>query len=446
MIFTEIHPNRLCLTPRPGPPHKTPAIVRDRTMDQRVAGEAGVKPREPGRAEPAPRADAVGAPHASNVLAHYKSVVDLIERVKPAMPYFALHPKKFEKCVRLFLDGFPGTPMFAVKSNPNPHVLDQIYQAGMRHFDTASLNEIKLVRERYPDAHCHFMAPVRISGAAATAFHDYGVGDFVVDHGDELEKLLRETGGKGIRVFVRIATPLGGAMLELSSKFGTTPEEGAKLLTRTVEAGALPAITFHVGSQCLSPFNYAQAMDMAKRTAALAGVELTALDIGGGFPAAYPSDDVPPHHWYFDTIREALASFPMKKGGDVFCEPGRALSAEGMSLIDKVSLRKGDALYLNDGVYGNMDELTLGWAMEYPRKVYYLDANGKARPRIGEAKPFKIFGPTCDTIDVLPRPMMLPANVAMDDYIVFETCGAYSTAVRTAFNGFWSDDWAIVDD
>ena len=205
-------------------------------------------------------------------------------------------------------------------------------------------------------------------------------------------------------------------------------------------------MTFHVGSQCLSPFNYAQAMDMAKRASALAGVELDALDIGGGFPAAYPSDDVPPHHWYFDTIREALTNFPMKKGGDVFCEPGRALSAEGMSLIDKVSLRKGDALYLNDGVYGNMDELTLGWAMDYPRKVYYLDENGKAHPRIGEVRPFKIFGPTCDTIDVLPRPMMLPANIEMDDYIVFETCGAYSAAVRTAFNGYWADDWAIIDD
>jgi len=104
---------------------------------------------------------------------------------------------------------------------------------------------------------------VRISGAAATAFHEYGITDYVVDHPDELEKLIRETGGKGIRIFVRIATPLGGAMLELSSKFGATPEDAAKLLQRVAESGAAPAMTFHVGSQCLSPFNYAQAMDMA---------------------------------------------------------------------------------------------------------------------------------------------------------------------------------------
>lgn len=398
---------------------------------------------------PAPRGDAVGAvgaPNTSNMLPHFKSAVDLIERVRPTMPYFGLHPKKYEKAAKLFLDGFPGTPMYAVKSNPSVHVLDQLYRAGIRNFDTASLNEIKMVRERYTDAHCHFMAPVRISGAAAVALNDYNVTDFVVDHPDELEKLIRETGAKGVRIFVRIATPLGGAMLELSSKFGATAEEGAKLLQRVAESGATPAMTFHVGSQCLSPFNYAQAMDMAKRTAAMAGVELHALDVGGGFPAAYPSDDVPPHHWYFDTIREALTSFPLAKGSDVFCEPGRALCAEGMTLIDKVSLRKGDALYLNDGAYGNMDELTLGWAMDYPRKVYYLDENGKAKPRIGEVKAFKIFGPTCDTLDVMPRPMMLPANIQMDDYIVFETCGAYSTAVRTNFNGFWSDDWAVLDD
>jgi ornithine decarboxylase len=325
-------------------------------------------------------------------------------------------------------------------------VLDQIYGAGIRHFDTASLAEIKLIRGRYPDSHCHFMAPVRLPGHAAAAWRDFGIRDFVVDSDQELDKLLSETdGGKDLRIFVRIATPLGGAILELSSKFGTKPEIGAKLLRRVADAGAMPAITFHVGSQCLSPFTYAQAIEMSRRAAIAANVKIAALDVGGGFPNTYPGNDVPPHHWYFDTIRESLSTFPLEPDGELLCEPGRALCAEGCTLINRVILNKGDALFVNDGKYGNMDELCQpGWTAEYVRKVYRLDGSGRAYEVTGAPKQFRIYGPTCDTVDVLPHPMSLPEDIALGDYIVFENAGAYTAACRTQFNGLYADDWAIV--
>jgi len=383
----------------------------------------------------------------SDTLPRFSSVVALIEQVRPVLPFYALHPAKFRMAAKRFLDEFPGTPMYAVKANPALPVLDQIYAAGIRHFDTASIAEIELIRGRYPDSVCHFMAPVRLPGAAAKAWRDYGIRDFVVDSHQELDKLFSETeGGKDLRIFVRIATPLGGAILELSSKFGTRPENGAKLLRRVAEAGATPALTFHVGSQCLSPFTYAQAVEMARRAAVAADVEIAALDVGGGFPNAYPGNDVPPHHWYFDTIRESLSAFPMKEGGELLCEPGRALCAEGCTLINRVILNKGDALFVNDGKYGNMDELCQpGWTAEYVRKVYWLDENGRARERTGAPKQFRIYGPTCDTVDVLPHPMSLPNDIAFNDFIVFENAGAYTAACRTQFNGLFADDWAIVE-
>jgi ornithine decarboxylase len=389
-----------------------------------------------------------GVPVSTHNFPHYPNIPALIEAVRPTMPHYALHPARFRTAAKRFLDSFPGTTMYAVKANPVTQVVDQIYESGIRHFDTASLAEIELIRGRYADARCHFMAPVRIPGAAGAALRDHGVTDFVVDCDPELDKLLGETnGGKGLRIFVRIATPLGGAMLELSSKFGTSPEHGARLLKRVAAAGATPALTFHVGSQCLSPFSYAQAVELARRAAVLSGVHIAALDIGGGFPAAYPGNDVPPYHWYFDTIREALSTFPLEEGTELLCEPGRALCAEGISLVCRVILRKGDQLFLNDGIYGNMDELALsGWTAEYPRIIYGLGPDGKAHERIGEATPFRIFGPTCDTIDVLSRPMMLPHTIQQDDYIVFHTMGAYSVALRTGFNGFYPDDWAVIDE
>ena len=375
-------------------------------------------------------------------LPRFASVEQIIEKLKPVDPIYVIYPEKFQIAARRFLDAFPGDTLYAVKANPAPHVLDQVWAAGIRHFDTASLAEIELVRARFPEAHCHFMAPVRAPGSAKAAIDKYGVTDFVVDCDFELEKLLSEAADpKKLRVFVRIATPLGGAVLELSSKFGTTPDDAARLLKRVAESGAQPALTFHVGSQCLSPFSYAQAVEMARRTAAIAGIDIVALDIGGGFPGPYPGNDVPPYHWYFDMVREALATLPKKL--PVLCEPGRALVAEGVSLITQVFLRKGDMIYINDGIYGSFDELTLpGWTADYHTRVFAL-AKGRALLQAAGQKALRVYGPTCDTLDVLPRPLPLPERVGPGDFIVFDAIGAYSVAVRTNFNGFYPDNWAI---
>ena len=381
---------------------------------------------------------------AGTEIPRYASVDEIIVKTRPVEPVYVLYPEKFRIAAKRFLDSFPGDALYAIKANPAPQVLDLVWAAGIRHFDTASLQEVEIVKNRFPDAQCHFMAPVRAPGAAKAAFEKYGVTDYVVDCDFELDKLLAETKfAKKLRIFVRVATPLGGAVLELSSKFGATPEEAARLLKRVAESGAQPAITFHVGSQCLSPFTYAQAIEMARRTAALAGVEIQALDVGGGFPGPYHGNDLPPYHWYFDTIKEALETLPKKV--PVICEPGRALIAEGVSLITQVFLRKGDALYINDGTYGSFDELTLpGWTADYHLRTFTADSRGRLREEPADGKAFRVYGPTCDTLDVLPRPLMLPKNIKAGDFIVFDAIGAYSVAVRTTFNGFYPDSWAIV--
>jgi ornithine decarboxylase len=383
---------------------------------------------------------------ADSILPRFASEERLIEALKPNEPVYMLYPEKFRIAAKRFLDAFPGDTLFAIKANPAPHVLDLVHASGIRHFDTASLPEIEIVHGRFPDAQCHFMAPVRLPGTAKAAYEKHNVRDFVIDCDYELDKLLIETkGAKDLRIFVRVATPLGGAVLELSSKFGTTPDDAARLLKRVAEAGVTPAITFHVGSQCLSPFSYAQAIEMARRTANIAGVEITALDIGGGFPGPYIGNDVPPYHWYFDTIKEAIATLPNSTAVRLYCEPGRALIAEGVSLVTQVVLRKGDKLYINDGIYGSFDELTLpGWTADYHLRVIKLDDKGKARTQPDGHTPFRVYGPTCDTLDVLPRPLMLPETTGPGDFIIFDSIGAYSVAVRTTFNGFFPDRWAIV--
>jgi len=368
-----------------------------------------------------------------------------IAALQPVEPVYCLHPEKFKTAAQRFLDGFPGDAMYAVKANPAPQVLDLVWASGIRHFDTASLGEVTTIKTRFPEANCHFMSPLRLPGHARTAFERFGVTDYVVDCDDELDKLAAETGDpKQLRIFVRLAAQLGGALLELSSKFGTVPDEGARLLKRIAALGAQPCLTFHVGSQCLSPFSYAQAIEITRRTIDKAGIRIGALDIGGGFPGPYSSNDLPPYLWYFDTIKEALATLE-RPDLPILCEPGRALIAEGLSLITQVILRKGDRLYLNDGVYGSFDELTLpGFDVDYPNRVFRCGAKGAAAPLPGGLKPFRVYGPTCDTLDVLPRPQMLPEGIKAGDFVVFGAMGAYTVAVRTSFNGFYPDTWVQV--
>ena len=378
-------------------------------------------------------------------LPRFATMAKAIEALKPSEPLYLLHPERCAAAAKQFLDGFPGDVLYAVKSNPHPYALKLLWDAGVRHFDTASLGEIEAVKSLLPEAVCHFMAPVRLAGQARAAFQTYGVTDFVIDSDQELDKLLAETGEpKKLRIFVRLVASLGGALLEMSSKYGVRPAEAAKLLKRVKASGAKPCLTFHVGSQCLSPFSYAQAIEIAQQAVRLSGVEIAALDIGGGFPTAYSGQEPPPYHWFFDMIRTALENLSIKNL-QVMCEPGRALIGQGVSLVTQVVMRRGDRVYLNDGIYGSFDEQRFtSFDEDYPPTGFTLDARGKVRELSGEKRPFRAYGPTCDSADVLPRPVMLPDSVRAGDYVIFGAMGAYTVSSRSAFNGYYPDAWAVI--
>src|SRR6201994_2141658 len=230
----------------------------------------------------------MNAPARFDSMPRFATALKAIESLRPGEPLYLVHPGKFAEAARTFLTGFPGDVLYALKANPHPVAIRNLWDGGIRHFDTASLGEIEIVKNLFPEAVCHFMAPVRLPGQAKAAFEKFGVMDYVVDSASELDKLLAETGNpKRLRIFVRLVAQLGGALLEMSSKYGCAPEEAAKLLHKVKAAGAAPCLPFHVGSQCLSPFSYAQAIEIAQRTINMSGVAIAALDIGGGFPTSY---------------------------------------------------------------------------------------------------------------------------------------------------------------
>lgn len=383
----------------------------------------------------------------------YLSVQEVIETLQPDMPVYALHPQGFSRVARTFLDGFPGETMYAVKANHAMPVLDLVHAAGIRRFDVASMAEVRLVSERFPQARKNFMSPVRIRGTAGESFRLYGVRDFALDSREELQAILSETGAAAdpsiastLVLYVRLQVPADGALLELSSKFGVSVSEAAGLVKDIIAAGAKPALTFHVGSQCLFPSSYKTALSRCGEVIAQSGAQLAAIDVGGGFPGYYQNVTVPPMEEYFQTIRTGLKALNLGPDCAILCEPGRALVADGLSVITQVSMRRDHTLYINDGIYGSLNEYALkNWPVRYPLRVYTTAPNGRIREKKSRPAAFKLYGPTCDSLDVLHYLLDLPDTIASGDWIEFQKLGAYSCALRTAFNGFYPDTFVQIE-
>lgn len=365
----------------------------------------------------------------------FRSVGEVVERLNPSYPVFIVFPDVLKAWAEAFMAGFPGTVLYAVKCNPDPHVLRALYGAGIRHFDTASLPEIAKISELFPDAHCYFNHPVKSRGALESASDVYGIQHYVVDHINELDK-LNEVVGTDITVEVRIATAKNMALYNLSSKFGASSDDAVALLKEAHGRGCRTAIAFHVGSQCPDPEAYRIALGAAADVARRAGVPIEYFDVGGGFPAHY-GEPIPPVEAFLEAIRASKRDFGIEE--PLFAEPGRALVAEGCSLLAQVQLRKGDDLYINDGVYGGLSEIHLGDLRPPVRALAHGAARGAERSVGGSLKPFRIFGPTCDSLDVFRIRFELPDGIGEGDWIEFGHLGAYSIGMQSAFNGFFMD-------
>ncbi|PWS34731.1 decarboxylase [Falsiroseomonas bella] len=356
-----------------------------------------------------------------------RSVDALVARLRPEAPLHCIRPATIEGAARSFLAAFPGETLYAVKCNPEPAVLRALWRGGVRRFDCASEAEVRLVRNMFPDAAIHFMHPVKSRGAIREAWQRQGVRDFVLDSAEELAKLREETGGgEGLGLVVRLALPKGGAMYDLSGKFGAAPADAVALLRAARPHAQKLGVSFHVGSQCLDPSAYSRAIALAAAVIREAGVAVDLLDVGGGFPVAYPDVVPPPLPAFMAAIRQAVAAEGLS-GLALWAEPGRALVAAGTSVVLQVQHRRGDALFVNDGVYGALSDAGAP-GFRFPVRLL----RDSAAPLVA----CSFFGPTCDSADHMKGPFLLPGDVAEGDWIEVGQLGAYGASLRTAFNGF----------
>jgi ornithine decarboxylase len=371
-------------------------------------------------------------------LMRFSSIEDMVKTLRPEQSVMCFLPDNLIRAAKTFVDYFPGASLYAVKSNPDPYVLQHLHAAGIRHFDVASLNEVKLIRGLFPDAHLAFMHPIKSRQAIRSAYFDYGVRDFVIDTFEEMHKILEETQvAADLTIIVRIAMPKGSAACPLAGKFGCTPEVGIQLLGDAAKVAHKVGLSFHVGSQSLDPSSYADAIRKAGEIVQASGVVLDVLDIGGGFPIPDLGMDVLPLTTYFDVIRTEIAKLNLPEACQIWSEPGRALSGTGAALVVRVELRKGDVLYINDGSFGNMFEVA---SMSWKNTSQLIRPARKGRKASSKTVvPFRFYGPTCDSVDYMPGPFALPDDICEGDWIVLHGMGSYTAASRSSFNGFYSD-------
>ncbi len=370
----------------------------------------------------------------------HDSALGLATALRPVQPVTLLRPHAATRAARFFTEKFPGKSLYAVKANPSADLLEVLWNAGITHYDVASLGEVRLVAQTLPEATLCFMHPVKAEEAIAEAYFKHGVKTFSLDTLEELDKIVRATrGASDLNLLVRLRVSSDHSKLSLAAKFGAEPHEVKPLLMAARQASDALGICFHVGSQAMSPAAYAEAMGRVRDAIVEAAVTVDIVDVGGGFPSSYPGMEPPPLEAYFSVIHDAFEALPISYSAELWCEPGRALCAEYASVIVRVEKRRGDELYINDGAYGALfDAAHIGW--RYPVRLLREPASDV------RDMGFSFYGPTCDDLDRMAGPFELPGDVQAGDYIEVGMLGAYGCAMRTGFNGFGVEDRVIVED
>jgi len=365
----------------------------------------------------------------------YPDALAVVRDLRPDEPVILNRPHAARRAARSFVEKFPGKVLYAVKANPAPDLIEVLWSAGVTHYDVASITEVRLVRGILPDAVLCFMHPVKTPQAIREAYFEHGVRTFSLDSVEELEKIVAActdpaTGeaARDLRLCVRLRVSSEYSELSLASKFGCDLIEAPALLQEARQHCDWLGVCFHVGSQAMTPFAFVQAMDRTRAAIAEASVVIDMIDVGGGFPSAYPGLEPPPMEDYFAIIAKHFESLPIAYNAGLWCEPGRALSAEYSSMIVQVNKRRGEELYINDGAYGALyDAAHVAW--RFPVRALEDDL-------IEEDEDFAFYGPTCDDADYMKGPFKLPADIQAGDYIEIGMLGAYGAAMKTGFNGY----------
>ena len=371
----------------------------------------------------------------------FKSVDEIVSKLKPVNPVYCIRKNSIKSACSWFKNYFPGQILYAVKTNPHEEVVREIKNSGIDKFDIASIEEIRVIKKIAPNAECFYMNTIKSREHIREAYFNYNIKSFALDTKDELLKIIEATNNaQDLNLFVRISISNEHAEIDLSKKFGALSSEALGIYRLTKAHSAKVGLSFHVGSQCMHPISYTKGIGEIGKIIKKTNITPDFIDIGGGFPTIYPDLSPQPLSNYIFEIKKAITNLKLKKQPILMCEPGRALVAESGSTIVRVVLRKKQKLYINDGTYGSLFD------SGFPNIVFPARMISNGRIISKKLTAFNFYGPTCDSMDYMKGPFVLPNNIKEGDYIELGQLGAYGITFRTNFNGFFSDQIFEVED
>jgi len=335
----------------------------------------------------------------------------------------------YQSIQRAFPDAIVG---YTMKSNPNPLLLDPISRIENSWFEVASRAEVEaLVKIGVNGDRIFYSNPIKQLSHIQSAIR-HGVRLFAFDSESEVDKLAAFD--LPLEVYVRMTVPHTGALWPLTHKFGVEPHKAVELMKLARARGLRPVgMAFHVGSQCIRPETWAdalQAVAPAWAQARSAGIDLDLIDLGGGFPAHY-TGPVPAPTDVAKAVNRVIGEC-VPGARRMLLEPGRGVSASTSDMVLEITgiAERPDGqtwLYLDGGVFSGLYEIPDG-------------IRPAVRPIVSEARPlsmttYRLAGPTCDSVDTLFE-MRSPCELKVGDRLVMKNCGAYVYGVGSPFNGF----------
>jgi ornithine decarboxylase len=374
-------------------------------------------------------------------MAKFQCVNELVKALQPIDPVYCFRKQSLKLASNWFNHNFPGDVLYAVKCNPTETVVKTLIKNGINSFDTASIDEIKLIKKISPSSKIYFMHTIKKERSIYEAYFLYNVKAYAFDSKEELEKILKITkNAKDLELFLRVQTSNEHAEIDLSKKFGANINEAVSLSKIAKSKSKKFGFSFHVGSQCMHPIAYSKAIKDLGNIIKKSNIIPDIINVGGGFPTTYPDLYPQPIKNYFLEIARAIKKLNLSKQPKLICEPGRALVAESGSTIVRVELKKKQNLYINDGTYGSLFDAGTPKFI-FPTKAIQINVASSKR-----LIPYSFYGPTCDGLDYMKGPFMLPSNIKTGDYIEIGQLGAYGMSFRTNFNGFYSNQIHEVQD
>ncbi len=356
-------------------------------------------------------------------------------------PLLLLSTQAIRQQYRTLKQALPGVDLhYALKPLPHPAVVAALRDEGSS-FDLATNGEVDVVRDAgVPPSRTIHTHPIKRDGDISYALQ-YGCTTFIFDNPYELPKFLPYR--DRVELLMRLSFRSKDAVVDLSLKFGVQPADALDLLRKAVGMGLkVRGLSFHVGSQTLNAFKYMEAIGFCRQLfnlAALDGVVLDTLDIGGGYPVPYIEPVMPIQYYCHPIASELERQFPNTR---LIAEPGRFISAPAMTLISSVmgkAERQGRMwYYLDDGLYGSYS------GKLYDHADYQFMPLSKLEGKTAPERMSVVAGPTCDSIDVVYDNIMLP-ELECGELVVSPMMGAYTWATATEFNFFPKTKIVVID-